>query len=264
MPSKSTVGILLLVAVSSFPVSAGENWQGGYVGVNAGGAFLNNSQNVGAINQFDLNGSASNQSVLIPATMKKNDAKSSIGIQAGYNLQFNRYVFGVEADVSSLNGSKTARSTTFYTEPVVERYSSINEGAFTSKYLLTLRPKIGYAWDNLMVYGTAGLATSNANAYSSFKGTDLGPGGGVGGTATYLGSKSVRKLGYSIGAGAEYALNNKVSIKADYLYYDLGSVRFKTSAQADALADGANAIALQTVKARMSGNLVRIGLNFKL
>jgi len=160
-----------------------------------------------------------------------------------------------------LSGGKSASSTTLYTEPAgSEPYSSLNSAYFKSNYLFTLRPKFGYAWDNVMVYGTAGLAATSSKSFASFKVTDLGNLG----TDTYVGSKSARKLGYSVGAGVEYALTNRVSIKADYLYYDLGSMRFKTGAQADALADAPNDVALQTVKSKLSGNLVRVGLNFKL
>jgi len=86
MRSKFTVGFILLLTGSSFPVSAGENWQGGYFGVNAGAAFLNNVHTLGAINQFNLNGTNYNQGVLIPANMKQTGAKGSVAVQAGYNL----------------------------------------------------------------------------------------------------------------------------------------------------------------------------------
>jgi len=75
------------------------------------------------------------------------------------------------------------------------------------------------------------------------------------------------RAGYTVGAGGEWMLMSKWSVKAEYLYYDLGSANYGTG---NLLVDegptqlpgfGTAAIGTST-RARFNGNLVRLGLNY--
>jgi outer membrane immunogenic protein len=68
-------------------------------------------------------------------------------------------------------------------------------------YLATARARIGYAWDRTMLYGTGGLAYSRAAA-AGLHDTDTG---------------------WAAGAGLEWAYSNSWTLKAEYLYVDLGN-----------------------------------------
>lgn len=107
------------------------------------------------------------------------------GVQAGYNWQFSRnIVFGIEADIA---GTDINGST-----------GGINSHI---DYLGTARARIGYVWDRTMIYGTGGFAFSRAAA------------GGLHDTDT----------GYALGAGLEWAYSNAWTLKAEYMYHDLGA-----------------------------------------
>jgi outer membrane immunogenic protein len=75
-----------------------------------------------------------------------------------------------------------------------------------NNWLGMARGRIGYAFQQLLVLGTGGAA------FGDMKFTNpLG------------GSEDNSKVGWALGAGVEYAIMGALSIKAEYLYADLGS-----------------------------------------
>jgi outer membrane immunogenic protein len=127
----------------------------------------------------------------------------------GYNLQTGVWVWGIEGDFN-FSGMK---------DDVAGIETKI-------PYFATLRGRIGYAgWGNLMPYITGG---------ATYAKLDVSGGGG-----------SDSRLGWTIGAGLEYALFSNWSVKLEYLYADLGSFGI-TGGDVD-------------VKA----NIVRAGLNYR-
>lgn len=110
----------------------------------------------------------------------------------GYNYQAGQAVLGLEADLAwaDIKGSAACAAGTCET---------------TNKWLGTVRGRLGYAADRFMPYITGGLAYGKVEA--SVPGT---------------GSASETRYGWTVGAGAEYALTRNWSAKAEYLYVDLG------------------------------------------
>ncbi|WP_395662702.1 outer membrane protein [Aestuariivirga sp.] len=74
----------------------------------------------------------------------------------------------------------------------------------------TLRGRIGFGLDNLLVYGTGGLAVGHVDV--SVEGYD--------------GSDSKTMYGWTGGAGVEYRISDPVTIGIEYLYIDLGESEF--------------------------------------
>jgi outer membrane immunogenic protein len=123
------------------------------------------------------------------------------------------------------------------------------------KWFATLRGRVGFTpIDKLLLFGTGGLAFGRID-YS----------GDIHRTAIILNfdvpaSTSITKTGWTIGAGAEYALANKWSVKGEYLYYDLGGetlTGFQTPRPLILTVNSAS----YTFATR--GSLVRVGLNYK-
>ena len=113
------------------------------------------------------------------------------GIQAGYNWQFApNWVIGLETDSSwgSLKDSGGGNR------------AKIDEMA-------TARGRLGYAINNLLVYGTGGLALAHVES------TTVGPV-----ISDYY------MLGWTAGAGVEYKFAPRWSAKVEYAYTDFGSV----------------------------------------
>src|SRR5262249_17953420 len=96
-----------------------------------------------------------------------------------------------------------------------------------------------------------GKAVASSNASSSLGAiTDL-----------FAGDASGVRSGYVVGGGLEYALLNNVTIKAEYLYYNLGTATYAV-APANLFAAGEGLFITATKK--FDGSIVCFGLNYKL
>lgn len=76
---------------------------------------------------------------------------------------------------------------------------------FSNPWFGTLRGRGGYAHNNVLFYGTVGLAYGTLRGQNSFTGF----------------SQSRTDIGWTVGAGMEVALNSNWSARAEYLYIDL-------------------------------------------
>lgn len=124
------------------------------------------------------------------------------GLHAGYNAQINSIVLGLEVDaeLAGIDGT--------FQEPA----AATSSGSTDIKAQGSLRGRVGLAYDRLLPYLTGGLALADV---------DYG-GGPLGGPCCGY-SKS--PLGYTIGAGIEYALTDMVSTRLEYRYTDFGTKR---------------------------------------
>jgi outer membrane immunogenic protein len=78
--------------------------------------------------------------------------------------------------------------------------------------------KAGYAFDDLLVYGKAGYAGGSVNGGSAY--SPAAPAKGVTWTDTEW------QNGWTVGAGAAYALTKNLRVNADYNFVDLGTAPF--------------------------------------
>ncbi len=136
------------------------------------------------------------------------------GVQGGYNLQYDRVVIGGELDFSGSNMSKKSGS---------EKASQ--------DWLATARGRFGYSFGNILPYATLGLAMSN----SQYK--------------TPFGSASDTNAGWTIGAGAEMLVMPNITLRAEYLRYELGNQDYPT--------------ATGLAKVDNTANVIRAGVNYK-
>lgn len=117
------------------------------------------------------------------------------GGQYGYNYQIGSFIFGVEADfqATTIDSSETVGGVT---------------ATGKVKYFGTARGRIGYAWNRFLAYGTGGLAYTQ---------TDLSATNGV----TTL-SDNGWSAGYALGAGLEWAVWDRWSVRGEYLFVNSG------------------------------------------
>lgn len=189
------------------PVAAPEvfNWTGFYVGVH-GGIAAGDFKYPGSI-------TAEGESFSLLNGELEQDASGGFGgAQIGYNWQFNpNWVVGVEADIaaSSYEG-KLSGNLHSDIGP-----SDLNFDAGSSvDWFGTVRARLGYAHDNLLLYGTGGLAYGKVESTiaASFNGNSV-----------INESVSNTQYGWTIGAGFEYGITKNITLKTEYLYVDLGS-----------------------------------------
>jgi outer membrane immunogenic protein len=134
------------------------------------------------------------------------------GLEAGFNWQTGNFVYGGEADINL-----SAAEDTFA------------PWQFSNPWFGTVRGRAGVAINNVLIFGTAGLA------YGELIGT----------TSGNL-SESHISLGWTAGLGAEVSFTQRWSAKAEWLYLDLSDRHFSVTAANNGLA----------------ANLVRLGLNY--
>jgi outer membrane immunogenic protein len=141
-----------------------------------------------------------------------------VGGTIGYNYQIGQTVLGIEGDIDwqNVKGSNAA--------------CVAGVCQTKSDWLSTVRGRLGYAIDRWMPYVTGGGAFGDVKANI--------PG---------LGSQSDTRTGWTVGGGAEYAFAPNWTVKAEYLYVDLGKFTCNVC--------GANV--------KFNENIVRAGLNYK-
>lgn len=152
-----------------------------------------------------------------PAAVGKDLSGGLGGVQVGYNWQLsNNVVFGLEGDVSF--GS------------VKEKWIDDNpfSGYWTEDKVDvsgTVRARLGYAFDRFLPYVTGGLAIVNTkHELGCSAAFAVAPGSCNGGPRQqFTVSKSDTSTGYVIGAGMEFAVTNNWTVRAEYLYTDIGT-----------------------------------------
>lgn len=213
---------------------------------------------------FNVTGKTAVQSALINGFIPQGFGSSStdsgtFAASLGYNLQDNHLLYGIEADLSYMNADK--HESVSHSLAGTGDWSFINITNTTTQNarlssLGTLRARLGYVNDSWLIFGTGGLAYGRVNASTN---TTMLDNAGQTTTSNFGGASKDWKAGFTLGAGAEYRISDNVSLKADYLYYKLGSVKYDINALNDmALGQGITATADQKVE----GNLARIGLNY--
>jgi outer membrane immunogenic protein len=111
-------------------------WSGIYVGVNAGAAF----------GTFSSNATAGP----FTADLGSVDASGFIGGgQVGAQMQYQNFVYGVEAD---FQGSSQDHTDNFVVLGVPASLTA------SMPWFATVRGRLGYAVDNVLLYGTGGIA----------------------------------------------------------------------------------------------------------
>ena len=204
------------------PTPAGLDWSGPYVGLNVGYG--------GGGEQYDYD--VPNLGVGGYDTQRNNGIVG--GGQIGYNYAiYNCFIAGIEAD---FDGTSIAGSAVLDQPALYARLSSRMD------YFGTVRGRLGYAFDRVMLYATGGFAYANTT-------TDVAaPNNGIYNEASHF------HIGYAFGGGFEYAVTNNIMLRAEYL-------RLAYDVKLGAGNDPNQPYHLQE---RPTENIVRAGVNYKL
>lgn len=210
------------------PVAAIYNWSGAYIGAQAGYAWGN--ARVGqtfAPGSFDDYGWGYSPS------------GGFGGLYAGYSEQFDGgLLLGIEGDYSFA----AVKDTTLY------RALGVDDPAFGGELKLdsvgSVRLRAGYAMDRWLPFVTGGLAVA------SYKHTTVDIPGGP-----YADVKDTI-AGYTLGAGAEYAVTDNWVVRGEYRFADFG----RHTSQRHFISDGAP---LGSEEIELSTHDIRIGIAYK-
>lgn len=203
-------------------------WAGFYVGGTFGAAFAHGSI-------------ADDPSSFTPwlnnVGYSNNSAGVIGGLEAGYNWQWTNLVLGIEADISATSLNHTVYAAApFSGSGAPDPYSS------KLTWLSTVRGRIGWAFDRVLVYGTGGVA------FASLKDGLIDTWFPI--TAT----TNSGVTGWTAGGGVEYALTDHWTAKAEYLHVGFPN-RTGTSP--------VGAIGTYVFTFKDSVDIGRVGINYK-
>jgi len=174
------------------------NWQGLYLGVNAGYGWGND-------NAASFSAAGGSSGAINPSGWFG-------GGQVGYNAQFSSLVLGLEADLQGADISDTTG---------LAGGAAFTQATTDIEWFSTVRGRIGYAAGPALLYFTGGWAFADVNA--SVTSTN-----GVGSTVS-MSSDDIQS-GYTLGGGIEWAFAPNWSLKSEYLYVDLGKETWSSPA----------------------------------
>jgi outer membrane immunogenic protein len=162
------------IAKAPAVVTPAINWSGFYIGAMGGYAKENTSDPLGLKGGFG-------------------------GGTVGYNWQFGTFVAGIEADGAFGNIANSATASGVAVSAKVDAVG-------------TVRGRFGVAVNQVLLYGTGGLALADTKVSASAMGIGV--------------SESKTQTGWAVGAGIEWMLLPRWSLKAEYLYRSFGGQTF--------------------------------------
>lgn len=131
------------------------------------------------------------------------------GGQVGCNWQSGTLVLGLEGDFDSFRSNPQFNNNT---NTLANGAAFSVAQSLTTNFLATVRPRIGIAADRNLAYITGGIAFTNISYTEVYTDTNGPPGPGAG-TAT----ASQSLVGWTAGAGWEYAFAEHWTVRAEYL-----------------------------------------------
>jgi outer membrane immunogenic protein len=226
-------------------------WTGCYVGANGGYGWGHNHSNLASSSDSASLGffNPAITAGALPTAYAYTAQGGLAGGQVGCNQQTGNIVVGMETDLdwARVNGSQSLNTS---------GVAGFVPGAFSSgsqlQWLGTLRGRIGFTpSDHWLVYGTGGIAYGGVNYNTSVAFPTTNDFQNISSTHT--------ELGWTIGAGVEWAFTDAWSFKAEYLYIDLGPRNLITTGSGRApnptvsLTDGFSNVY----------QVVKVGVNYK-
>lgn len=175
------------MARAADPVAEVTDWSGFYLGAHVGYGEANIE------GCFDCGGSG--------GAIDQNDLDLNGvlgGVQAGYNVQMDSLVLGVEADLSLMD----------FSDQVNQPSGDPDNSSADIDMLASVRGRLGIAMDDVLLYATGGLAISNAESTIFNSGETL--------------NVDYDDIGGVVGGGAEWAQSDSLRWRVEGLYYFFG------------------------------------------
>jgi outer membrane immunogenic protein len=145
------------------------------------------------------------------------------GVQGGYNWQINQLVLGIEADISFTDWGHS--SSVFNSDDVLDLGGlggldpdeyAFGRASADIDFLASVRGRLGFAMNNLLVYGTGGIAWADADASARMvvydSSTDI--------ETEWTGKRSFNDICFVVGAGMGWMIIPQTfSVGVEGLYY---------------------------------------------
>jgi outer membrane immunogenic protein len=145
------------------------------------------------------------------------------GVQAGYNWQAGSFVFGLEGDISFTDWNKgtTVFDADFDTVDGLAPGDAYGTSSTDIDLLASVRGRVGYAMDSVLIYGTGGVAWAHADARATVVAATRDDLAADPPTQTVLkGKGSLDDIGFVAGGGLAWmVIPQTMSVGVEGLYY---------------------------------------------
>ena len=231
------------------------NWTGFYIGANVGAEWMKDSATLNlppgppqAFARFLASGA-------IPTAYDVNKSGVIGTFQVGYNWQIERWVLGLETDISGLRVGSTQNI--FTNVPAFVPFALTYQT--NVDYVGTVRARAGFlVIPTLLAYGTGGFAYGSVKhlysesfsfgAGSSFINQTTGTSGNI-------------EIGWTAGGGLEWAITDHITVRGEYLYVKFSGESFTTPSNNPNCSD-VNACSF-TLSDGVRIQIARFGVNYK-
>jgi opacity protein-like surface antigen len=228
---------------ADFPIKAAVpfaerfSWTGCYAGMHVGGGFASKSiTDPVLLVQDTLLGAGTTTDV---TTVNPDPTGVVVGAQIGCDYQFaSSVVIGVEGAVSgsTMKGHK---------QVLLPATGDIALVQVNTDFLPSLTARIGYAFDNVLLYARGGAALA---------GDQFEVSGGLTGVGPYDFRGLDNRVGWVVGGGVDWAFSRNWSTFLEYDYYQFGSTNVLMTDQVSALSG--------IVRYSQHVQVVKAGVNF--
>jgi outer membrane immunogenic protein len=246
----------MAVKAPPMPVAPVYNWTGGYIGLNVGGAWNDTRDDVFPAGCFTnpaiLCGGALTTNAIRSDSVRLNGSGFTGGVQAGYNWQKDRWVVGIEGDINYVGINDGNSINRPLAAPLIGNF--VHAETDKTGWLGTVRGRVGVTvTPSFLIYGTGGVAFGQVRSATTVAFTST--------PDTYAGSIDQTRVGWTVGGGGEWMVAPNWSIKAEYLFVDLGKTSYSYSCTVAACTAFAQLPAYQT-DLRVHEHIARVGLNY--
>ncbi|MDN5003772.1 outer membrane protein [Bradyrhizobium sp. GCM10027634] len=236
------------------PAVAPFSWTGFYVGATAGAGWTQADPSLSIVNgaiplyiPADIPGLSALGSPGLSGT------NAIVGAKAGYNQQWGAFVGGIEGDISWFHFNKTVATAgaPFLTFPAGTAAFSTT---VSTNWLATIRGRAGYAVNKALFYATGGVAIGDvrySNTYVGF--SPLGSG-----FEFEAATVSQTRVGWTAGAGIDYAITPHWVVSGEYLHVDFGSV-----STSGLVTTGSTRTATFNISTKLTSDIGRVGIAYK-
>ncbi len=154
------------------------------------------------------------------------------GGQIGYNVQASNFVYGIELDFGGLDIGASATKT----DPNTHGVFTVNSSA---GFYGDITGRAGLTVGNALLYAKGGFAYFTGNVRITYN--DISQNSGV-------------FTGWTVGGGVEYKITRTLSVKGEYLYFDLDNSNFSCCLS----------LPVNNIDNNITANTFRLGLNYNL
>jgi len=241
--------------VAPAPPECDFTWTGFYIGGNFGYGWANADTDV---EPFSTNPVLPFTDA-VPVNLQPDPSGFIGGGQIGFNWQWNKWlVLGIESDFQGSDIEGHDRSNPiFNTAGVAPFPDSFEEAHERMQWFGSTRGRIGISpWCRVLLYATGGVAYGSVDYSASLNFGPTPPR-----TFAYPVDFTETQVGWTVGGGFEYAIGHHWTVKAEYLYYDLGDADRTQNQLINGVPQGPPFFVNYNFET--SGNIVRGGFNFK-